>query len=148
MANPMTQQYDVFISFKNRDKDERPTRDSELALKIYDALASRGLEVFFSDVSLKKRGVSAYKDDIDKALENSRVLVAVGTSRENLESKWVKHEWDGFHQDILDGRHFGSLFTYIAEMDEKSLPSTLRRCTVIRDGQGSLETLCDFVSNA
>lgn len=92
---------EVFISFKNLDPDGKPTRDSELAKDIYDFLSAQGLRVFFSNVSLEKLGVAAYKKAIDSALDSAKVLIAVGISGENLDSQWVRYEWDSFLNDIL-----------------------------------------------
>ena len=36
--------YDVFISFKNTDKDNQPTLDSEIAQKIYKELEQRNIQ--------------------------------------------------------------------------------------------------------
>lgn len=73
-----------------------PTRDSQLAQLLFEHLSSRALSVFFSAVSLERLGVSAYKRAIDDALEAAKTLVVVGTSSENLNSDWVRYEWDAF----------------------------------------------------
>ncbi len=88
--------YEVFISFKNLLPDGTPTRDSVLARQVYDCLLGKGFSVFLSNVSLERLGTSAYKKAIDDALDVARILVAVGTSRENLEWRWVRYEWDSF----------------------------------------------------
>src|SRR5438046_1313353 len=106
-------EYDVFISFKHLGPDGTPTRDSQLAEEVYNHLTSRGFRVFFSKKSLEQSGADAYKKAIDDALDASTVLVAVGTSKENLESEWVRHEWDGFHNEMLSGRKSnGRIFVY------------------------------------
>jgi transcriptional regulatory protein LevR len=84
---------DVFIAFKNLDVKGAPTRDSEIARDVYEFLTSKGLEVFFSAVTLEDLGTSAYKKAIDKALESAAVLVAIGTSADHLNSDWVS--WNG-----------------------------------------------------
>ncbi|MCL4694232.1 MAG: hypothetical protein KJ060_17190, partial [Candidatus Hydrogenedentes bacterium] len=58
----------VFISFKNLESNGKPTRDGQLAKEVHDFLAGQGLRVFFSNVSLEKLGVAAYKRAIDSAL--------------------------------------------------------------------------------
>jgi hypothetical protein len=82
--------YEVFISFKNLMPNGEPTRDSMLAREVYDYLSAKGLSVFISNVSLERLGISEYKKAIDDALDVAQVLVAVGTSRENLEWRWVR----------------------------------------------------------
>ena len=105
--------YDVFVSFKELGPDGKPTRDSVLASDIHEYLSSRQLSVFLSSIELKAQGVSAFKKAIDGALDASRVLVAVGTTIANLESEWVRYEWDGFLNDILTGvKPDDRLFTY------------------------------------
>jgi hypothetical protein len=142
-------QYDVFISFKNLDENGKPTQDSVLAKEVYEYLASRGLRVFFSNASLEKLGVSSYKKAIDDALDESRILVAVGTSRESLDSQWVRYEWDSFFSDILSNvKPDGRVFTYAEAIDIRSLPRALRQSQTFQRSQDSLERLYNFISSA
>ena len=62
------------------------------------------MRVFLSTRWLEERGEAQYKMAIDTALEAAQVLIAVGTSVANLESRWVRYEWDSFFNDILCGR--------------------------------------------
>ncbi len=55
----MNGEYDVFISFKNKDKDGQLTQDKELAYRIYTFLDSRKLKVFFSEVTLEELGIDS-----------------------------------------------------------------------------------------
>lgn len=145
----MDEEYEVFISFKNLDEQGNQTPDSLLAQEVYQALSSRGLNVFFSNVSLEKLGISAYKRAIDDALDASKVLVAVGTSGSNLDSQWVRYEWDSFFNDILSGvKPKGRLFVYLAHADISDLPRTLRQNQCIPHGEEGMERLCNFVANA
>jgi hypothetical protein len=95
-AQSAPRRFDIFISFKNLDGAGRETRDCWIAKQISAALSNSGLSVFFSLDSLERLGTSAYKAVIDDALDQASVLVVVGTTRENLESPWVRYEWDGF----------------------------------------------------
>jgi len=61
-----------------------------------EALAAAGICSFNSEIDLESQGTAGYKQAIDDALDAARVLVAVGTRREHLESRWVRYEWDGF----------------------------------------------------
>lgn len=141
--------YDVFISFKNLGEDGLPTRDSVLAKEIYDKLSRLGFNVFFSLVTLEKLGVSAYKYAIDKALDSASILVAVGTSRENLDSQWVRYEWDSFFNDIISGiKPEGKLFTCIEGCVIKSLPRVLRQSQVFDRNNGGIDKLVNFISNS
>lgn len=139
----------VFISFKNLDTNGKPTRDSQLAKEVYKFLAGQGLRVFFSNVSLEKLGIAAYTKAIDDALDVAKVLVAVGTSREHLDSQWVRYEWNSFFNDILSGvKPNGRLFVYIAEVSLNELPRALRQNQVFVDEAGSHDTLYNFICNA
>lgn len=64
--------YDVFISFKNLMPNGEPTRDSALAREVYDYLTAKGFQVFLSNVSLERLGISEYKKAIDGALDVAR----------------------------------------------------------------------------
>ena len=147
-ASSMNETYDVFISFKNLGP-EGQTRDSALAASIYEFLTAHKLRVFFSAVSLKALGVSSYKKAIDGALDAARILVAVGSSTENLNSEWVRYEWDSFYNDILSGmKPDGRVFVYIEGFGPSALPRTLRQTQVIIHGTDSLSQLHSFIINA
>lgn len=145
----MVKKYDVFVSFKHLGADGKPTRDSALSADIYDYLSARNLSVFLSTIELEAQGVSAFKKAIDEALDASRVLVAVGTTTGNLESEWVRYEWDGFFNDIISGvKPDGRVFAYIEGVEAKSLPRALRQTQAIIHREGSLELLYRFIANA
>jgi hypothetical protein len=146
-------EYDVFLSHKNLDPSGEPSRDAALAREVYDNLSGQGLRVFFSKVSLEQLGVAAYKQAIDDALDSAQVLVAVGRSAENLESQWVRYEWESFFNDILSGRKpKGRVFSYVAEVSLNDLPRTLRQNQVIFHKPGSQgrsqRLLYNFIANA
>lgn len=142
-------EFDVFISFKNLDEQGASTPDGTLATEVYDFLASRGIKVFFSNVTLEKLGISAYKRAIDDALDGSRILVAVGTSPEHLDWEWVRYEWDSFYSDILSGvKPEGRVFVYLDGPDILLLPRALRQSQCFHHGPGSLERLYNFVASA
>jgi len=141
--------YDVFISFKNTNERGVPTQDAKLANEVYNFLRSKGLRVFISTVTLESLGVSNYKKAIDEALDAASIVVAVGTSTENLDSEWVRYEWDGFYNDILTGvKPGGKLFTYVAGMRPAQLPRTLRQTQTFIHSSESLEQLHGFIDRA
>lgn len=139
----------VFISFKNLEKSGLISRDSELAREVHDFLTQRGLEVFFSSVSLERMGVAAYKQAIDDALDQADVVIAVGTSREHLMSEWVRYEWDSFTNDILSGlKPKGRVFAYVEGLPTAELPRALRQTQAIQHGPYALDLLYRFIINA
>lgn len=83
--------FDIFISYRNDDDFGRPTRDVAMAESLYFALQRKGYNPFFSKYSIGG-GKSNYVEAINDAMETSTVFVAVGTSRKNLTSRWVKSE--------------------------------------------------------
>ena len=133
--------YQVFISCKSSD--------NPLAMEVFNALNSTGLAVFYSVVTLEEKGVSIFKQAIDKALEECNILIVVGTSRSNLESRWVFYEWNTFQSDILSGnKPEGKIFVCVKDLEIKDLPPGLRSCEVFQDSPKELARLRKFVTNA
>ena len=114
----------VFLSYKNTNPDDKESLEATMVKELYDALTQKGISVFYCKQSLEQLGVAQYKKAIDAALDESVVLVAVGTSAENLNSNWVRYEWDGFYSDILSGQKQGQVYSYIDNMVPSSLPRT------------------------
>lgn len=139
--------YDVFISFKNTDNDGNPTLDSKIASNLYKELEQRGISAFFSNIRLFQFGEAAYKQAIEKALDQSKILVAIATNLEYLNSKWVSYERESFHDDILSERKQNAyIIPYIKNIDIKDLPRSLRsyETFLIND---NLNVLVDFIIN-
>ena len=141
--------YDIFISVKNLDRQRSPTKDYRLAEHLYSFLTARGYRVFLSEIILQKDGVARYRKAINKALESAQVLVAVGTSRENLESEWVEYEWGSFSNEINSHRKpKGRIFSYISEMAIADLPYELRQYTSIEHSPDGFERLASYLGTA
>ena len=143
------QDIQVFISVKNLSDDGTPTPDSELARELHAELQSRGLVSFLSLISLEAMGTAEYKGAIDDALDHADVLVAVGTTPENLASRWVRYEWDSFFNDIISGvKPDGKVFSLICGFEPTRLPRALRQNQTFDYEKGGLEYLCNFLTNA
>lgn len=141
--------YDVFLSFKNLDASGNPTRDAELARQVYERLSALGVRAFLSTVSLEATGQSAYKAGIDAALDSCRILVAVGTSAEHLDSEWVKYEWDSFFNDIISGiKPNGRTLVFIEGVAQSALPRPLRQSQAFMAERNELGRLCSFIQRA
>lgn len=144
----MDSDYQVFISFKNKDERGEHTPDRALAEKIYHHLKGLGLRVFFSGHTLRDDGASDYIKAIHQALDSALVLVAVGTSSENLASKWIVEECSIFLNELTSSRkEGGQLFTYVDGVPIDRLPIMLRGRQVITHGPGAMEELGQFVVN-
>ena len=88
--------YDVFICYKETDKQGNRTHDSVIAEDIYDKLTSLGFKVFFSKITLENKLGKEYEPYIYSALKTSKVMLVVGTNEENFSAVWVKNEWSRF----------------------------------------------------
>ncbi|MBR3597834.1 MAG: methyltransferase domain-containing protein [Clostridia bacterium] len=140
--------FQVFLSFKNTDLNGNTTKDREMAANLYKELTQKGINVFFSEETLRSLGAAQYKDAIDDALDDAKVLIVVGTSVENITSNWVRYEWDSFYGDILSGKKEGQLFSYIDGINIKDLPRTLRQVQTFDASKDEIINICDYISNS
>jgi len=146
----MERKYDVFISFKNSDANGNKTIDSDVAHKLYKYLTDNGLKVFFSNVELEYIGKAQYTQVIDEALETSRFLIAVGCSYDNLNSQWVRYEWESFINDIRSGiKPDAEVFVLYQDITIKDLPRALRQQQAFdANDENSYLKLSNFIINA
>jgi len=140
--------YQVFISFKNLDSEKNATADSKLAESLFQCLTNKGIKTFYSNYTLETMGISQYKNAIDDALDQCCILIVVGTSIENIESKWVRYEWDSFYNDILSGlKPKGHVFSYVDGINTNSLPRTLRQQQSFNTKSHTSEDVCSYIIN-
>lgn len=88
--------FDIFISYKETDSSGARTEDSIQAQEIYRKLTEQGYKVFFSRITLESKAGTEYEPYIYAALSSSKVMLTVCSSKENIESAWVKNEWSRF----------------------------------------------------
>lgn len=88
--------FDIFISYKETNADGSRTKDSIEAQKLYEKLTEQGYKVFFSRITLENKAGTQYEPYIYAALSSSKVMLTVCSSRDNIESAWVKNEWSRF----------------------------------------------------
>lgn len=137
--------YKVFISFKNTDNGAE-TKDAVMANDLYNVLTENNIPTFFSKVSILESGEGDYRNLIDAALDECSILIAVGTKKQYLTSRWVKYEYASFHEDILSGNKDSDKCTvcsYIADMAQRDLPRPLRNLQSFEN----MEALVNFVKN-
>ena len=73
----------------------------------------------------------------------------MGTSAENLESRWVRYEWSSFYNDILSGiKVDAKLFPYVKGIDIAHVPRALRQNQIFVHQENALDSLGAFVRNA
>jgi hypothetical protein len=130
-SSPMTEPFDVFLSFASEDRG--------LAREVFDHLSNKAsCRVFFSDLTLTRGG---FADQIDRALDAVGAFVAVGTQVEHLNKSWVKYEWRNFSNDMKSKRKAedSPFFAFVAGIDPNDLPRPLREQTAVKVDQGGLE---------
>ncbi|MBR4287411.1 MAG: toll/interleukin-1 receptor domain-containing protein, partial [Clostridia bacterium] len=96
--------FDIFICYKETDSLGNRTQDSVYAQDIYTALTKEGYKVFFAKITLEDKLGSAYEPYIFAALNSAKVMLVVGTSKENFNAVWVKNEWSRFLSLIKQGK--------------------------------------------
>jgi len=140
--------YDVFISFKkSASAGKGTTVESSVAGDLYKVLRSKSINAFYSEESLAECGAGQFSRAIEKALEEARVFVLVGSCRENIESRYVEAEWDSFLNDVRSGHKDGHLFILnCGKMKPSELPLFLRRQQMFPESE--LPRLVQFIESA
>ena len=113
--------FDVFICYKETDKNGRRTQDSVLAQELYYALKNEGLNVFFSRITLEDKLGTAYEPYIFAALNSAQVMVVLGTKLEYFNAVWVKNEWSRYLSLIKKGEK-KTLIPAYKDIDPYDLP--------------------------
>lgn len=88
--------YDIFISYKEKASNGERTKSSVLAQDVYNHLTKEGYRVFFSRISLEDKLGQKYEPYIYSALNSSKVMLVIGTERDEFTAPWVKNEWSRF----------------------------------------------------
>lgn len=113
--------FDVFICYKETDRNGRRTPDSVLANDLYHQLTQEGFKVFFSRITLEDKLGAAYEPYIFAALNSAKVMVVVGTKPEYFNAVWVKNEWSRYLSLIRGGAKKVLIPAY-RDMDPYDLP--------------------------
>ena len=113
--------FDVFICYKETDRNGRRTPDSVIAQELYNELTRDGFKVFFSRITLEDKLGSAYEPYIFAALNSAKVMVVVGTQSDYFNAVWVKNEWRRFLALIKNGAK-KTLIPAYRDMDPYDLP--------------------------
>ena len=113
--------YDVFICYKESDRDGNRTEDSVLAQKIYEELLMKDYRVFFAKISLEDKLGQEYEPYIFAALHSAKVMLVVGTEYNNFDAVWVRNEWSRY-LDIISKDKNKVLIPCYKDMDPYDLP--------------------------
>jgi len=121
--------YDVFLSFKDSDREHgvERTQDSIDAQDLYNALVAEGYRVFFSRISLRDKIAEQYEPYIYNAIRTAKAMIVFGEKPEYFSSVWIKNEWSRFKARIEKGeKHKNSLIVVYKNMNPGDLPIVLR----------------------
>ncbi|MBQ6906809.1 MAG: toll/interleukin-1 receptor domain-containing protein, partial [Clostridia bacterium] len=113
--------FDIFISYKETDANGARTKDSITAQDLYEKLTAEGYKVFFSRITLEDKIGTEYEPYIYAALASSKVMITVSSSKENLESVWVKNEWSRF-LSFMGKDSEKTLVPLYIDMDKSDMP--------------------------
>lgn len=113
--------FDVFICYKESDRNGHRTQDSVLANDLYHELTEAGFKVFFSRITLEDKLGSAYEPYIFAALNSAKVMVVLGTKSEYFNAVWVRNEWSRYLTLIKNGAKKVLIPAY-KDMDPYNLP--------------------------
>ena len=116
--------YDVFICYKETNGSGTRTKDSAIAQDVYYQLKNEGYKVFFSRITLEDKLGQQYEPYIFAALNSAKVMVVIGTKRENYEAVWVKNEWLRY-LDLMKKDRSKLLIPCYNDMDAYDLPEEL-----------------------
>ena len=114
--------YDIFICYKETDENGDRTQDSVIAQDIYNELIKEGYKVFFSRITLEDKLGAEYEPYIYSALRSSKLMLVIGTSKENLESVWVKNEWNRYLEFMEEEKNKVMIPVY-SKIDAYKLPN-------------------------
>ena len=120
--------YDIFISFKDSDREHgiERTQDSQDAQELYTILVDAGYKVFFSRVSLRGKVSEQYEPYIYNAIKTAKVMIVFGEKAEYFSSTWIKNEWSRFRARIEKGeKHKNSLVVVYKNCSPSDLPAAL-----------------------
>ena len=113
--------FDIFICYKETDKDGERTTDSVIAQEIYTELTKEGYKVFFARITLEDKIGTEYEPYIFAALNSAKVMLVVGTKPEYFNATWVKNEWSRYLSFIEQGQGKALVPCY-RDMDAYDLP--------------------------
>lgn len=119
-----TEPYDIFICYKETDDKGQRTKASVFAQDIYNQLVQEKYRVFFSRITLEDKLGTEYEPCIFSALNSAKIMLVIGTSKENFEAIWVKNEWSRF-LELLRKDKSRVIIPCYRDMDAYDLPQEL-----------------------
>ena len=95
--------FDVFICYKETDKNGCRTPDSLIANDIYNELTQEGLKAFLGKTALEDKNVETYEPYIFAALNSAKTMIVIGTRPEYFKDIEVRNQWSRFLNQIKAG---------------------------------------------
>ena len=120
--------FDIFISYKETGENGARTKDSIKAQELYDKLTAEGYKVFFSRITLEDKIGTEYEPYIYAALASSKIMLVIGSSKDNLEAVWVKNEWSRYLSFVQRDSE-KTLIPLYFDMDKADLPEEFAHLT-------------------
>ena len=115
--------FDIFISYKENDKNGQITKDSQFVTDLYHLLTDLGYKVFLSRITLGQIAGSKYEPYIYSAISTAQSMIVYSTEKEYIEATWVKNEWSRYLELIKNGqKKKGSLIPIYNGMDPYDFP--------------------------
>lgn len=122
-------EYDVFICYKETDKNGQRTEESIIGERLYNDLTQKGICTFYGRESLK--GIIGDEQEcVAQALQTAKVMVAIGTDAEHYKDIAVKEQWSKFIE-FVDGGEKRYFFLAYKNIVPSQLPREFNR----RQGQ-------------
>ena len=118
--------YDIFISYKDSDKEKdiSRTQDSYDMQDLYHKLKEKGYRVFYSRESLRGKEGEKYEPYIYSALSSAKIMILYGSNPDYINSTWVKNEWMRYMKRMREGEKAnGSLLVAYKNFAPRELPS-------------------------
>ena len=115
----------MFISYKEKGPDGKRTKSSQIAQGFYEALSAAGIKTFFSRVSLASKIGSEFEPYIFSALNSAKVMLVLGTNKDEFNAPWVRNEWSRFRKLTMSDSH-KRLIPCVREATIDDLPDELQ----------------------
>ena len=89
--------YDIFLCYKDIDAAGSLTPERKFLDALYSQLLGyRDVRVFFAPHSMQGKHISAFEGYIYTALKTAKLMVIATSAPKNVNSPWVKSEWERF----------------------------------------------------
>ena len=142
----MNKNYDIFISFKDRDNNGNPTKDSETVEELAEYLVSKGLKVFYTKDRVDILGADTLSDEAEQALNSSKVFIVLSSREEFFISKWLQLERKVFLKLKAEDDTKVICSYIIAPMQSEDLPEYLKPFpSFVESEEGVIDNLYDFI---